>query len=117
MQDYKEMLEFFLPKGLLDYFKIINVRRLENSIIVRLEENEDVPEIPKEHRGKKVISKGFKDFLVEDFPVRGNKVTLELRRRVWKIEGVTNLLKRDIPVTFPNTKLQKEFALFLKDAD
>jgi len=114
MENHKEILSIFLPEGILDYFDCINARVVDNVITVRLEEKDWVPELPKEHRGKKVSSKGFKDFSVEDFPVRGKKVKLKVRRRIWKIEGVTDLLKRNIPITFPNTKLQKEFAIFLK---
>ena len=117
MENYKEMLSIFLPEDIFDYFDIKSVRTIDSIITVRLEENAWTPEIPKEHRGKKIVSKGFKDFLVDDFPVRGKRVKLHLRRRVWKIEGVKELLKRDIPIVFPNTKLDKDFALFLKDAD
>jgi hypothetical protein len=117
MEKYKEMLSIFLPEGVLEYFECTNIRTVENIITVRLEEKDCVPEIPEEHKGKKIVSKGFKDFLVEDFPVRGKKVRLLLRKRVWKIEGVRILLKRDTPIIFPNTKLQKEFACFLKGTD
>jgi len=110
----QESLSIFLPEGTLEYFDFIRAIEVDNVIKIRLQEKEGVPEIPKNHRGKKVISKGFKDFLVEDFPIRGKKVLLHVYRRVWKIEGVKELLKRDIPITFPNTRLQKEFAIFLK---
>lgn len=118
MENYKEMLSIFLPEGILNYFDCKSIRTIDNVIIIRLQEKEGVPEIPEKQRGKKIISKGFRDFSVEDFPVRGKKVKLLVRRRVWKIEGVTELIKRDIPMTtFPNTKLQQEFAVFLKGGD
>lgn len=114
MEIYRELLETVLPEKLLDYFELKSVRKIDNVVTMRLIEKEWVPEIPKEYRGKKITSKGFKDFLVDDFPLRGKRVKLQLKRRVWKIEGVTKLLRRNIPITFPNTKLDKEFALFLK---
>jgi hypothetical protein len=117
MNNSKEILSVFLPEGVLDYFDCLNARVVDNVIMVRLQEKECVPEIPKEHYGKKIVSKGFRDISVEDFPVRGKKVNLLVRRRIWKIEGVKELLKRDLPITFPNTKLQKEFAVFLKGGD
>ena len=117
MENYKEMLSIFLPEGVLEFFDCKSVRVIDNVITVRLEEQEWFPEIPEKYRGKKIRSKGFRDFSVEDFPVRGKKVKLLVRRRVWKIEGVKELLKREIPVVFPNTKLQKEFAVFLKGGD
>ncbi len=81
MQDYKEMLEFFLPQGLLNYFKIINVRRLENSIIVRLEENEDVPEIPKEHRGKKVLIQRLQGFFGGGLSSKGKQGNIRATKK------------------------------------
>ena len=54
---------------------------------------------------------------MDDFPIRGKKVVIKLKRRVWKIEWVNELLKKDIPILFPWTKLEKEFADFLKDRD
>jgi hypothetical protein len=36
-------------------------------------------------------------------------------RRSWEIEGTNCLLKRDIQICFPGTKLEKEFASFLKE--
>ena len=117
MEISQEMMSVFMPAGILEYFDFINSRVVDNVIMIRLQEKDWVPEVPKKQRGKKITSKGFRDFPVEDFPVRGKKVLLQIRRRVWKIEGVTDLLKRDIPITFPNTKLQKEFAVFLKGGD
>lgn len=111
------MIAMFLPDKILDYFDIINVRKTDERYTIRLQEKDCVPEIPEEHKWKKVISKGFKDFLVEDFPMRGRRVTLQLRRRVWKIEWVSQLLRRDIPITFPKTKLDNEYAVFLKGPD
>jgi len=63
---------------------------------------------------------------VDDFPVRWRRVKLYLRRRVWQIQEtdlnhntkpVWPLIKNDIPIVFPNTRLNKEFADFLKDTD
>ena len=115
MENYKEMLSIFLPEGILEYFECTSVRVVEKVITVRLEEKPWVPEIPKEHRGKKIISKGFKDFSVDDFPVRGKKVQLLLRRRVFQIEGVPKLLKRELNIVFPQTHLETGFAIFLKE--
>lgn len=117
LENLKEMISFFLPEGLLDYFDLVNIKKLDWRLSIKLQEKDNIPEIPEELRGRKITSKWYKDFLVEDFPIRGRRTTLHLRRRVWKIEWVKKLLKRDIPVTFPSTKLNKEFADFLKGAD
>lgn len=117
MKKYKEFMQFFLPEKILEYFDIKDVQRVDNVIMITLEEVPWVPIIPEEHRGKKIVSKGFKDILVDDYPVRGKKVKLLIRRRVWKIESIPELLKRDIDIVFPGTRLEKEFASFLKAGD
>jgi hypothetical protein len=41
-----------------------------------------------------------------------------LRRRVWQIEGVRELYRKQIPeIIFPGTKLNREFADFLKEGN
>ena len=40
-----------------------------------------------------------------------------LKRRSWKFEGVDKWLKREIDICVSGTKLEKEFADFLKEFD
>lgn len=54
---------------------------------------------------------------MDDFPIRWKKVVIKIKRRIWKIEWVNELLKKEIPILFPWTKLEKEFADFLKEWD
>jgi len=46
------------------------VRVIEKVITIRIEEKAWVPEIPEKYKGRKVISKGFRNFSVNDFPIR-----------------------------------------------
>lgn len=108
-------LEFFLPEGTLEWFDIRNIEKSSEKIRIILEEKNVVPEIPKEHRGKRVISKGFSELLIDDFPIRGKKTELLFLRRSWEIEGAGKRLKRNIKLCADGTKLEKEFADFLKD--
>lgn len=110
-----EFLEPFLPEGIFEWFNLKQIERSEQGVRIVFEEKNTVPEIPAEHRGKKIISKGFKELLVDDFPIRGRKAELLFLRRVWQIEGVKNLLTRPIELCAPGTKLEKEFAAFLKE--
>ena len=82
-----------------------------NAILV---EKNTVPKLPEQYRNRKIRQKGFKQIIVNDFPVRGKKVQLLLRRRVWQINGVKELYKKEILTTYPGTKLEKDFAVFLK---
>ncbi len=111
----KEFLTAFLPKGMLDYFDLKKIEKGSTCIRLIFEEKNTVPEIPEEHRGKKVTSKGFKPIIVDDFPIRGQKAELLLYRRLWKIKGVDKLLKRDLVACAEGTKIQTEFADFLKE--
>lgn len=115
MMDAADTLKFFLPEGVLGCFDVKNAGKGKEGVEITFEEKNIVPEIPKEHRGKGLSSKGFKEIVVNDFPIRGKKAKLVFLRRVWKIEGVDRLLKRKIEICAQNTKLEKEFASFLKD--
>ena len=115
MENYKDLVEIMLPAGLLTSFDYIGIRKTPHSYKIILEEKNKSPKLPVEYSAKKVISKGFKDITINDFPLRGTKVTLLLRRRIWKIEGVKKLFKNDLSLTLKGTKLEKEFASFLKD--
>ena len=108
-------LEFFLPNGILEWFIIKNIEKDDKKIRIILEEKNIVPEIPKEYKDRKITSKGFTRLFIDDFPIRGRKGELLFLRRSWKINGVNERLKRDIRLTTDGTKLEKEFADFLKE--
>lgn len=109
------VLALFLPTGTLEWFDIINGVSLDEGVHIVLEEKNIPPLLP-EHEGKRVYSKGFYDITITDFPIRGKRTSLLFRRRRWSVEGVHELLKRDIQLCAPGTQLETEFASFLKDA-
>ena len=106
-------LGLFLPKGTLEWFDIKNCSK-EKDIKIILEEK-NIPPIKEELKNKKIVSKGFYDITITDFPIRGRRALFTFRRRRWQIEGRKELLKRDIKLNFPGTQLEKEFADFLKE--
>ena len=110
----KQILELFLPAGCLEWFDVVNAKKTEKSINITLKEK-NIPPLYPEIKGKKVTSKGFTDIYIDDFPIRGRKVNLLFRRRYWQVEGSKELLKRDIQLCAEGTKLEKEFADFLKE--
>lgn len=113
----QEFLSIFLPEGVLEWFDIKHIDQNKQRIQITFEERNIIPPFPKAHQGKRVISKGFKDIFVDDFPIRGKKTQLLFRRRVWQIEGEKTLLKRNIDLSAPGTSLEKGFAAFLKELD
>lgn len=111
-----ELLWAMLPEGLESYFEIENFRKTETKFQIILVEKNEVPSpLPKIYHGKKITNTVLKTIIVDDFPIRGRKGELIIKRRYWEFEGVPKLLKRHIPLHAKGTKLQKEFADFLKE--
>jgi len=109
-----QALAWMLPDGVLEWFDITKGTKNDLEIrIVLTEKNK--PPLEEKHAGKHVRCAGMKDIAIEDFPIRGRKVILIFQRRYWKVEEEEKLLKRDIPITAEGTKLEKEFANFLKE--
>lgn len=124
MEKIQELAELLLPEGILEYFEYSGYERKSKEeskpygeVTIILVEKNVVPQLPEEYRDRKIRQKGFKEIRVDDFPVRGKKVKLLLKRRVWQIEGSEELYKKEILTTYPGTKLEKEFAAFLKGGD
>lgn len=120
MEKIEELVELFLPEGILEYFEYAGYEKKNRvgdnrgEVTIKLVEKNIVPKLPENYRDRKIRQKGFKEITVDDFPIRGKKVKLHLRRRVWQIEGVSELYKKEIPIVFPGTKLEKEFAIFFE---
>jgi hypothetical protein len=106
--------EIFLPKGTTEWFEIISHTQDQGNLRIVLEEK-NIPPVTENEKDKKIISKGFSEITITDFPIRGRRTLLTFKRRYWKIEGQKELLKRDISLMFPGTQLETEFANFLKE--
>ena len=115
----KEVFELIFPQGTFEWFDITDGKRnidekgKEVTHITLIEK--DIPPLSEEDKNKKIVRRRFHDITITDFPLRGRKTLLTIRRRYWQIEGEEDYLKRDIKLNFPGTKLEKEFADFLKD--
>jgi len=73
-----------LPEGTLDYFDLVDVKESVNEVVFYLEEKNIVPE---KYTDQDAESKGFYDpVIVQDFPLRGKKVFLNIRRRRWLLK-------------------------------
>ena len=106
------VLELIFPKEIFAWFNIVSGIKDDKTVSIVFEEKNNPP---LSDSNKKIISKGFTDITITDFPIRGRKTLLTFRRRYWKIEGQKEFLKRDIKISFPGTQLEEEFALFLKE--
>lgn len=105
------IIQLLFPKNIFEWFEMVSGKKDDKTISIVFEEK-NIP--PVSDKNKKIISKGFTDITINDFPIRGRKSLLTFRRRYWQIEGQKELLKRDVKLCFPGTQLEKEFADFLK---
>ncbi len=104
-------MEHVLPKNILEWFEIGEVKDLKGTLEVELREKY---ERPAGYEGKKLESKGFKLTTLQDYPIRGRRVLLRIYRRRWKLEGQKELLIRPLKIKEENSEFVAEFANFLK---
>ena len=102
-----------LPEGTLDYFDLVDVKESVNEVIIYLEEKNIVPE---KYSGQDTESKGFYDpVIVQDFPLRGKKVFLNIRRRRWILKQSNEYICRNWRMIADGTRMTQDFASFLKE--
>ncbi|SRR6266852_2138499 len=107
----QSLLQLVFPAEIFKWFDLVESAKDADSVRITFAEK-NIP--PVSHLNKKILSKGFTDITITDFPIRGRTTLLTFRRRYWQIEGEPGIVKRDIKLVFPGTLLEKEFADFLK---
>ena len=111
-----ELLWAMLPDGLEPYFDFERYDKNDKSFRITLIEKNELPgDMAEEYRGRKVINNILKTGIFDCFPIKGLKGEIVLKRRMWKFEGVDKMLKREIDICAPGTKIEKKFAAFLKE--
>lgn len=111
MNPEQSLLRLVFPEQLFEWFDPVEGTKDAQIVHITFQEK-NIP--PVTDANKKILSKGFTDITITDFPIRGRTTLLTFRRRYWQIEGEPRVLKRDIKLSFPGTLLEKEFADFLK---
>lgn len=116
--DYKEVVRNILPKDLLNYFEVKDMKEVspqgkqEDYFIITLEETNTLPLGLSENDYE---SKGFyKPRKVQDFPLRGKAVYLLIYRRRWQHKLDKRYIHRDFSLIAEGTKFTKELSDFLK---
>lgn len=110
----QSILRLIFPNEIFEWFDAVSGTKDDHEVHVVFEEK-NIPPPTNTHQHGNVVSKGFTDITISDFPIRGRKTLLTFRRRYWRIDGEPKLLKRDIKLVFPGTQLEQEFASFLKE--
>jgi hypothetical protein len=109
----KDGYSLLLPSGLLDYFEIKEVKEKPGEVVIYLEEQNNINTNLSE---AKYESKGFyPDVLVNDFPIRGKRLLLNIRRRRWIDKETGKYIDRDFHIVAEGTRITQEFASFLKE--
>jgi hypothetical protein len=102
-----------LPEGTLDYFDLVDVKESVNEVVFYLEEKNIVPE---KYTDQDAESKGFYDpVIVQDFPLRGKKVFLNIRRRRRLLKKHNEYISRNWRMVAEGTRMTQDFASFLKE--
>lgn len=113
----EDILRFFLPESICDYFEVTGLE--DHSADKRLDVYFDERKlIPTGYESASLISYGFTDYSVlQDFPVKGKAVYLHLRRRKWLNKSSGEIITRNWDFAFSGTRLTASFASFLKGTD
>jgi hypothetical protein len=121
---YKGLAVYFLPEGVLNYFDVVafaeeppkkNDVLYSSELHIYLDEKDNRTS---DMQGSK--SKGYtEDKQILDFPVRGRKAVIHIRRKRWLMpDGSCQVvdLHKKVEIEYKGTRYSKEFALFLKMA-
>lgn len=110
---YETLARLILPEGLLDYFEITNiVQSPDGQLSIHLEE-QNLP--PSGYEKPQLESKGFlPETAVQDFPIRGHKVALCIKRRRWEVKSSGEIITRDWDLVRKGARMTTEFGTFLK---
>ena len=109
---YIDLLKAVLPSGILEYFEVTGFEQKGEQLTIDMEEKNVLPEA---YRGEPFHSKGFTPSVnIEDFPIRGRKVLLRIKRRRWEHQVTGEIITRDWKMVQKGTKMTAEFAAFLK---
>ncbi|MFC6102538.1 ISAon1 family transposase N-terminal region protein [Olivibacter domesticus] len=101
-----------MPEGLLDYFDIMEVVQKDKGLQIHLDEKNIAPS---GYESVQLESKGFMPpSEIKDFPIRGQKVTLHIRRRRWLVLESGKIITRDWNLVRQGARMTTEFGLFLK---
>ena len=109
---YHTLIGLLLPAGILEYFELVQVKQAPAGLELFLEEKNIAPS---GFEKQALESKGFlPQVSIGDFPIRGQKVMLQVKRRRWEVKATGEIISRDWDLVKKGTRITTEFAAFLK---
>lgn len=104
-----------LPESICEYFELTQLKKDDKTEVMDLYLQE-INSVPQEYSNNKLTSKGFfNEVTIQDFPLRGYKVFLHVKRRRWLNEDTGEVVFRNWDVIAKGTRITKDFAAFLKE--
>lgn len=112
------LLDHVLPIELIEHFSIIKIQDLcdlkTKTVFINVE-LEEKNNLPSGYNSSMYESKGFLSVKkVQDFPLRGKAVYLNIKRRRWRHKETKKGIKSDYSFIAEGAKLTKDLADFLK---
>lgn len=102
-----------MPDILVEHFDLTQSKQEGETLHLYFEEQN---KLPIEYASKILISKGFHDEItVQDFPLRGKRVFLHIKRRRWTDKQTNEIVQRDWTLVAKGSRMTEEFADFLKE--
>jgi hypothetical protein len=115
----KEALKLFFPSELSEHFELVlahelgHVEAKEDFIEVVFEERNI---LPVGYSAAEYESKGFYSKQIQDFPIRGKAVFLNIRRRIWRHKITKETITKDFTFMADGSKSRTcGMAAFLKE--
>lgn len=108
-----DLLKFFLPEFIVDHFDVVKTEQ-QGEVLHLFFEEKNV--IPVEFSDRILVSKGFhSEVTIQDFPLRGKRVFLHVKRRRWTEKESNNIIQRNWSLVAKGSRMTEEFATFLKE--
>ena len=107
--DIKKLIPYLFPPEVVEYFKVTEIKEVNNQLYIHLDEKNITPR-------SNLESKGFYPAkTIQDFPLRDRAVFLMVKRRRWRDKDTGEEIMKDFKVEKKGSKYTKEFADFLKE--
>ncbi|WP_026633031.1 ISAon1 family transposase N-terminal region protein [Dyadobacter alkalitolerans] len=110
MESCLPLIELIIPEFIIDNYLLTHVEKSEERYHVYLEERSFPDDDPKK---KDLLSKGYFPIItLQDFPIRGHKVFLHIKRRRWLNTKTDKVVYRNWTEVGEGTRMTSEFAAF-----
>ena len=112
MDSFLPLIELILPEFIIAHYLLTHIEKSAERYHVYLEEKNYSEDDP---RKADLLSKGyFPTITLQDFPIRGYKVFLHIKRRRWLNTKTGKIEYRDWNEVAEGTRMTSEFSAFLK---